>query len=25
VLETSMRTSAEALRNPRPDNLGIAL
>jgi NTE family protein len=25
VLETSMRTSTEALRNPRPDNLGIAL
>jgi NTE family protein len=25
VLETSLRTSVEALRNPRPDDLGIAL
>jgi NTE family protein len=25
VLETSLRTSARALRNPRPDDLGVAL
>jgi NTE family protein len=25
VLETSLRTSAEALRHPRPDDLGVAL
>ena len=25
VLETSLRTSEAALRNPRPDDLGIAL